>query len=182
MEGARARGAQRRLGRARSAGGTRRGAGAQQVPVAGGWLGRGVRAEPGQRTRTSRLVRIAGQLPRVGPPHLALQLEPCTDGTPGSSPSGARPPQRSGPGRRLSSSLARGWPQAPPTAHIWKEFEGEWEGEVEGRQRATGNVGVRWNWGGACTPVPRARAQPMSTSLIPASPYFDPFTDRDTDV
>lgn len=33
-------------------------------------------------------------------------------------------------------------PAPPPAAHIWKESEGGWEGGVEGRGRATENVGA----------------------------------------
>lgn len=92
-----------------------RGAGAQQVPGSGGRLGPGVRAQPGQRILTSRLVRTARQLPGAEPSHLAPQLEPCTEGMPGSSPSGVQPQTQSGPSRGLSSSLARGWSQ--PLGH-----------------------------------------------------------------
>ena len=103
----------------------------------------------GQRIRTSRpgaVAPAAGQAgPRISPP----QSEPYTEGAAEDLPQGARPsaiPTRQGPvlisGRRLVPA------PAPPAAHIWKESAGGWEGGVEGRGQATGNVGGRWNPGG----------------------------------
>lgn len=46
-----------------------------------------------------------------------------------------------------------------------KNLRADGRGEVEGRWRATENVGGRWNWGGAWTPVPRSRAQSKSMSF-----------------
>lgn len=91
---------------------------------------RGPRAQPGQRIRTSRLERTARQLPGVGPSHLAPQLEHCTEGTPGSSPSGVQPQSDPDP----AGAFPLLWPEAGPSpwatpaAHIWKEFKGGWEG------------------------------------------------------
>lgn len=107
-----------------------RGAGAQQVPGTGGRLGQGVQAQHGQRILTSCLVLTVRQLPGAGPSHLAPQLEPCTEGTPGSSPSGVQP-QRN---LDLAGAFPPLWPEAGPSpwatpaAHIWKEFKGGWEG------------------------------------------------------
>lgn len=143
MEGAHARGAQPRLGRARSAGG------AQQVQGAGGRVGRG----PGPGWAAD------SDFPRWydGPsswPGGAAHLAPSVRALPGGRsrrdlPQGARPsaiPTRQGPvlisGGRLVPA------PAPPAAHIWKESAGGWEGGVEGRGQATGNVGGRWNRGG----------------------------------
>lgn len=109
MEGARVHGAQPRLGIARgiarSAGGARRGARVQQVPGVGGRLGPGVRAEPGQRTRTGAdgLAAAPGGAAAARPSVGALR-----QGHSGEFCLRAATPLRSGPGRGLSSYLARG--------------------------------------------------------------------------
>lgn len=73
-------------------------------------------------------------------------------------------------------------PRAPPTAHIWKEFEGEWGGGSGRTPAGDAECGGQVELGRAWTPVPRARAQIIYTSLIPASSYFYLFTDRETEA
>lgn len=129
MEGARARGAQPRLGRAPSAGGAGRGAGARQVR---GARGRGVGPSRGSGLQPPPWSGRPQQLPRSGVGAVRISRpppEPCTWCTAESPPAGVRPLR--GPGRGLFSSRARGWSQSSGSSR---------RAHLEGIRRRTGRT------------------------------------------
>lgn len=129
MEGARARGAQPRLGRAPSAGGAGRGAGARQVR---GARGREVGPSRGSGLQPPPWSGRPQQLPRSGVGAVRISRpppEPCTWCTAESPPAGVRPLR--GPGRGLFSSRARGWSQSSGSSR---------RAHLEGIRRRTGRT------------------------------------------
>lgn len=183
MEGVRASGAQPRLGRARSAGGARRGAGAQQVPGSGGRVGRG----PGPSWAAVSDFPPGATAPAAGPTgpaHLAPSVGALHGGRSRRAlPQGRDPPPF--PPRRGLFSPARGWSQPRPlllrTSGKNLRADGV-GGGVEGRGQATGNVGGRWNQGGSRTPVLRAWALSMPVSFhVSSSQVAHPSTSLQTE-
>lgn len=178
MEGAHARGAQPRLGRARWAGGRSR----YRAQAAGWAEGRDL---AGQRTRTSRpgtMAPAAGPAgPRISPP----QSSPTRRAQPKRSASGGatlRGPDTAGACSHLRPETGSS-PGPSRCAHL-ERICGRMGGG-SGRGQATGNVGA----GGTgrveepCTWTLVAEyARVFPRQIIPDSPLFDPFTDRETEA
>lgn len=141
----------------------------------------------GQRTRTSRpgaVAPAAGQAgPRISPP----QSEPYTEGAAGEICLRGRDPPRSRPGRGLFPSPAGGWSQPRPLPlrtsgkNLRADGRGEWKDAGRRQERRgqvePGRVEESCTWS-----LVAEYARVFPRQIIPGSPLFDPFTDRETEA
>ena len=185
MEGVRASGAQLRLGRARSAGGARRGAArgrSRYQARAAGWAEG--RAELGSGLGLPAWCDGSSSWPG-GAAHLAPSVGALHGGRGRRALPRGRDPPRSPPLRGLFSSPARGWsqPRSLPLRTSGKNLRADGVGGgVEGHGQATGNVGGRWNRGGSRTPVLRAWALSIPVSFhVSSSQVAHPSTSLQTE-
>lgn len=175
MEGARARGAQPRLGRAPSAGGAGRGAGARQVR---GARGREVGPSRGSGLQPPPWSGRPQQLPRSGVGAVRISRpppEPCTWCTAESPPAGVRPPPRPGQGPFLLSGqrLVPVLGLLPPRTS-GRNPKADWK-DAGGRQGMRGAGGAGEGRGPLCfQPGRRVFSRPLN----PARPPSGLFTGR----